>query len=96
MAITKCRIWVPPVNRFTAAARVLSQCGRTGATDSPRRFEEKIMSKSNDSSNLDHDTLADSELDAVTGGFKGVAHAIIDSEKNRLEDDQSSVQFSIG
>ena len=39
MAITKCRIWVPPVNRFTAAARVLSQCGRTGATDSPRRFD---------------------------------------------------------
>ena len=59
------------------------------------------MSKSNDSSKLgratleDHGTLADSELDAVTGGFKGVAHAIINSERNRLEDDQSSVQFSI-
>jgi hypothetical protein len=57
---------------------------------------EKIMSKSNDSSKLDHDTLADSELDAVTGGFKGVEHASIDSVKNWLEDDQSSVQFSIG
>src|SRR5262245_18560375 len=29
---------------------------------------EKLMSKSNDSSKLDHHTLADSELDAVTGG----------------------------
>jgi hypothetical protein len=30
---------------------------------------EKLMSKSNDSSKLDHHTLADSELDAVSGGF---------------------------
>jgi hypothetical protein len=29
---------------------------------------EKLMSKSNDSSKLDHHTLADSELDAVSGG----------------------------
>jgi hypothetical protein len=30
---------------------------------------EKIMSKSNNVSTLDHHTLADSELDAVTGGL---------------------------
>jgi hypothetical protein len=30
---------------------------------------EKIMSKSNDVSTLDHRSLADSELDAVTGGW---------------------------
>ena len=30
---------------------------------------EKLMSKSNDSSKLDHHTLADSELDAVSGGW---------------------------
>jgi hypothetical protein len=30
---------------------------------------EKIMSKSNDVSTRDHRPLADSELDAVTGGF---------------------------
>jgi hypothetical protein len=30
---------------------------------------EKIMSKSNDVSTLDHRPLADSELDAVSGGF---------------------------
>jgi hypothetical protein len=30
---------------------------------------EKIMSKSNDTSTLDHRPLADSELDAVSGGF---------------------------
>jgi hypothetical protein len=29
---------------------------------------EKIMSKTNDTSNLEHGRLADSELDAVTGG----------------------------
>jgi hypothetical protein len=31
---------------------------------------EKIMSKSNDVSTLDHRPLADSELDAVTGGVR--------------------------
>jgi hypothetical protein len=35
MAITKCRNWTPPVNRFTGAATALRQCGRT-ATDGPR------------------------------------------------------------
>jgi hypothetical protein len=32
---------------------------------------EKIMSKSNDVSTLDHRPLADSELDAVSGGTVG-------------------------
>jgi uncharacterized protein YcfJ len=32
---------------------------------------EKFMSKTNDTSNLDHDTLADTELDAVAGGLSG-------------------------
>ena len=34
-AITKCRLWVTPVNRFTAAARALRQCDRT-SVDGPR------------------------------------------------------------
>jgi hypothetical protein len=29
MAITKCRIWVQPVNLFTVTPRAFSQCGRT-------------------------------------------------------------------
>jgi hypothetical protein len=29
MAITKCRIWLPPVNQFTGTARELRQCART-------------------------------------------------------------------
>ena len=29
MTITKCLIWVPPVNRFTVTPRAFSQCGRT-------------------------------------------------------------------
>ena len=42
---------------------------------------EKIMSKSNDISNIatldDHRALADSELDAVTGAFYAVEHVAI-------------------
>jgi hypothetical protein len=30
---------------------------------------EKIMSKTNDTTNFSHGTLADSELDAVSGGW---------------------------
>jgi hypothetical protein len=72
MAITKCRIWPPPVNRFTGAERELRQCGGTSDGWSALLME-KNMSKTDDTSKLDHAklencVLADSELDAVTGG----------------------------
>ena len=38
---------------------------------------QKIMSKSNDVSTLDHRLLADSELDAVSGGFISGLNTII-------------------
>jgi hypothetical protein len=38
---------------------------------------EKIMSKSNDVSTLDHRPLADSELDAVSGGWDSYEHVAI-------------------
>jgi hypothetical protein len=38
---------------------------------------EKIMSKSNDVSTLDHRPLADSELDAMSGGWDSYEHADI-------------------
>jgi hypothetical protein len=44
MAITKCRIWVPPVNRFTGAATALRQCGPHQRIDRPFKME-KIVSK---------------------------------------------------
>ena len=71
MAITKCLIWVPPVNRFTVAARASSPCDRT--SDDALYLMEKNMSKTDDTLKLDHAklgirVLADSELDAVTGG----------------------------
>ena len=71
MAITKCPIVMPPVNRFTVAARALRQCGRTSDWMVRAGLMEKIMSKSNDSSKLGHAkiedrALADAELDAVT------------------------------
>ena len=37
---------------------------------------EKIMSKSNDVSTLDHHPLADNELDAVSGGMFSLGDAI--------------------
>jgi hypothetical protein len=36
MAITKCLIWVPPVNRFTVAPRVASHCARAQRLDGLR------------------------------------------------------------
>ena len=71
MAITKCLIGVPPVNRFTVAPRALSQCG------AQRRmvraaWMETIMSKTNDTSKLGRAPqvreLRDDELNAVSGG----------------------------
>ena len=44
MAITKCRIWVPPVNRFTVTARALRQRGRTSDWMVRAGLMEKIMS----------------------------------------------------
>jgi type VI protein secretion system component Hcp len=59
------------VTRITVAARELRQGCRTSDGWSAA-WMEKIMSKTNDTSNLatleHHDTFADSELDAVTGG----------------------------
>jgi hypothetical protein len=53
---------------------------------------EKIMSKSNDVSTLDHRPLADSELDAVSGGIPGLGTVIADKTGDMLGSaiDQSS------
>jgi hypothetical protein len=72
MAITKCRIWVPPVNRFTGAERELRQCGRTSDGWSALACMEKIMRKTNDTSCCAAATsereLTVDQLDAVVGG----------------------------
>jgi hypothetical protein len=71
MAITKYRIWAPPVNRFTVAARAVSQCGRTSDGWSFAGLMEKIMSKTRHTPNLDNlakDMRQDADLAAVTGG----------------------------
>ena len=71
MAITKCRIWVQVVNRFTVRRDVLRQCGLTsGGRRTGSGLKEQIMSKTNDTSKLasrDRE-LRDDELDAVSGG----------------------------
>ena len=62
MASTKCLIWVPPVNRFTVAARALRQCGRIidWMVYSPV-WMEKIMT-------FTERELRDDELQQVSGG----------------------------
>jgi bacteriocin-like protein len=76
MAITKCLIGVPLVNRFTVTARALHQCGRTSDWMVRAGLMEKIMSKGNDSSKLGRATqvreLRDDELQQVSGGSRGV------------------------
>jgi hypothetical protein len=59
------------VSWFTVATRSFSQCGGTNWL--PLVWMEKIMRKTNDNSNTleHHDALADSELDATTGGWFG-------------------------
>jgi hypothetical protein len=52
---------------------------------------EKLMSKSNDSSKLDHHTLADSELDAATGGRIPTQHKWADVSMNRALDPSLSL-----
>jgi hypothetical protein len=52
---------------------------------------EKLMSKSNDSSKLDHHTLADSELDAVTGGRIPTQHKWADISMIRALDPSLSL-----
>jgi hypothetical protein len=75
MAITKMSIGKSAVNLFTVRRHVLRQGGRTGDDSWLRRKIMILMSKkTNHTSNLfhatldDHGTLADSELDAVSGG----------------------------
>jgi lactobin A/cerein 7B family class IIb bacteriocin len=80
MAITKFLIWGAAVNRFTAAARVLSQCG-TAIGWSIRGLMEKIVSKTNDTEKTCE--LNDAELAAVSGGLvnDAVAGAIAGAQK---------------
>ena len=65
MAITKCRIWVPPVNCFTGAAAALRQCGRTSDGWSALWMEKNMSNTANASQ---YRQLLDSEYDSVSGG----------------------------
>jgi hypothetical protein len=76
MAITKCRIPVPQVNRFTGTRTCFLRLPARHGNVSNIDLEGEIMNKTNDTSNLDHDTLADSELDAVTGGMLWLSNVL--------------------
>jgi hypothetical protein len=58
---------------------------------------EKIMTNSKDASTLDHDTLADRELDAVSGGafpIVGAQMALLNSSRDASEVDLQPLTIS--
>jgi hypothetical protein len=72
IAITKYLIGVPPVNRFTATARALRQCGRTSDWMVRAGLMEKIMNKTKETGMSMFATetnrfLTDAELEEVNG-----------------------------
>jgi hypothetical protein len=88
MAITKCRIWVPPVNRFTVAARELRQCSRTSDGWSALAWMETIVSKTTTDGHVERE-LSLEELEAVSGGeiyiefggYKVTSSDVVDAAK---------------
>ena len=80
-AITKCLIRVPPVNWFTVAVKVLSQCdgsGTGGSVNMCAATTENIMTKAGDASQ-DRE-LQDDELEAVIGGIIAVLIGLLLSD----------------
>jgi hypothetical protein len=74
MAITKCRIWVPPVNQFTRAETALRQCGRTsdwmvraGLDHSGMKRKQRYIMQN--SHYLDYDPVALAVLFLGLGAF---------------------------
>jgi hypothetical protein len=65
MAITKSRIWLPPVKWLTGAATALRQCGRTSDWMVHAGAMEKSMTKTPRNT-----ALTESELDKVSGGVE--------------------------
>jgi hypothetical protein len=63
MAITECRIWMPPVNLFTGAASASVAAHQRWSLD----WMEKIMSKTKDTNKTRE--LTEAELAAVSGGY---------------------------
>jgi hypothetical protein len=79
MAITKCRIWVPPVNLFTVRRDVLRQCGL--ASDEGWLGRRKIMSKTNatDTAARSEHELTENDLALVSGGKPSAAPKVSES-----------------
>jgi hypothetical protein len=70
MAITKCSVWDSVGEPVHSATRCPAPEVAASTRYGHAAWMQKIMRKTNDNSNTleHHDTLADSELDAVTGG----------------------------
>jgi hypothetical protein len=74
MAITKCRIGLREVNRFTVLLGLLSQCGRTSDRVVRAAWMEKIMTKT--THNAEVTELSLEELGSVSGGVE-LVHEIL-------------------
>jgi hypothetical protein len=57
---------------------------------------EKIMSNTNDTSNLDHRELTDTELDAVSGGFMSVEHGTLGEIRRSSPNGRTDVIKAMG
>ena len=68
MAITKCLIPAPSVNRFTVAARALRECGLRVDGGMVRPIWKQERLNMNTPEKAENRELADSELDQVNGG----------------------------
>ena len=79
---------MPPVNRFTVAARALSQCARTSDGWSALAWMETIVSKTTTDGHLERE-LSLEELEAVSGGeiyiefggYKVTSSDVVDAAK---------------
>jgi hypothetical protein len=82
MTITKCRIWVRPVNRFTAATQASRQGGGSGTGQS-------VCARNGDRSmytNEANRVLTDAELDEAHGGEGNLANACMHVAMQYIQD----------
>jgi hypothetical protein len=95
LAITKCRIWVPRVNRLTVVPKVLKQC-RAQRLDGPfAGFIQRstIMPKENELTNQRE--LTEQELEFVAGGFPDVMEWFFGPYFSLLLNDGSNCPASV-
>jgi hypothetical protein len=80
MAITKCRIWVLPVNRLTGMTTCFL---RSPARHPTRHNREAIMNTEREPTIHELDAIEDIELKVVTGGVVPVTRLFLQTHDKR-------------